>query len=97
MVAWMVSHCPSYSKREEYVRQLQQHIQVDVYGKCGTLSCPRNGTLDISSRECYEMIENKYKFFLSFENTFCNDYATEKIFSILPLNIVPIVFGWCWL
>lgn len=39
------------------------------------------------------MIENKYKFFLSFENTFCNDYVTEKLFSILLLNIVPIVFG----
>jgi len=34
IVAWMVSHCDTSSKREDYVRQLQEHIQVDIYGDC---------------------------------------------------------------
>ena len=32
--AWMVSHCKSFGKREEYVKQLQKFIDVDIYGGC---------------------------------------------------------------
>ncbi len=38
-VAWVVSHCPTHSRREDYVQELKQHIQVDVFGKCGQ-PCP---------------------------------------------------------
>lgn len=43
--AWMVSNCKALSKREVFVQKLQQELkkfdlQVDVYGKCGNLSCP---------------------------------------------------------
>ena len=30
-IAWMVSHCHTFSKREEYVRKLQEHIEVSVF------------------------------------------------------------------
>lgn len=73
-VSWMVSHCPTTSRREDYVHHLQKHIQVDIYGECGNLSCPR-GNHWISYPECYEMLERKYKFYLSFENAFCTDYG----------------------
>ncbi len=80
-VAWMVSHCDTNSRREEYARQLQKLIQVDVFGECGNISCPRNGTHWISSPECYEMIGRKYKFYLSFENSFCDDYGMQNCHS----------------
>ena len=35
LVFWLVSHCKSDNKREEYVKQLQKHINVDIYGGCG--------------------------------------------------------------
>ncbi len=35
-VAWVVSHCSTFSKREEYVYELQKHIDVDVFGNCGS-------------------------------------------------------------
>lgn len=38
-VAWVVSHCPTHSRREDYVEELKKHIDVDVYGKCGQ-PCP---------------------------------------------------------
>lgn len=39
------------------------------------------------------MLEQNYKFYLSFENSFCKDYVTEKLFNILQKNVVPIVYG----
>ena len=38
-------------------------------------------------------LESKYKFYLSFENSFCDDYVTEKFFKVLNYDIVPIVLG----
>ena len=38
-VAWIVSNCRSSSSREEYVTELKKYISVDVYGKCGNLTC----------------------------------------------------------
>ena len=35
LMVWLVSHCDTKSQREDYVAELQKHIPVDVYGKCG--------------------------------------------------------------
>jgi alpha-1,3-fucosyltransferase len=40
-----------------------------------------------------EMLDKGYKFYLSFENSLCSDYVTEKFWKILNFNIVPIVLG----
>lgn len=37
MAAWFVSHCETLSQREKLAAALQQHIEVDIYGSCGTL------------------------------------------------------------
>ena len=84
MVAILVSNC--MSERLDWVKKLQKYIQVDIYGHCGT-SCG-------SEVDCYKMIHN-YKFYLSFENSYCMDYVTEK----LPLHaigngIVPVTLSW---
>jgi alpha-1,3-fucosyltransferase len=92
-VGWMVSHCGTNGLRETYARQLGKFIPVDVYGGCGNLSCSRNHAHWLSYPECYTMLEEKYKFYLSFENSICTDYATEKFFQILKTNIVPVVYG----
>jgi len=94
LIAWFSSHCDTQSKRENYVRQMMKHAPVDVYGLCGELQCDwdeKNG--GVSTSACLEMVERDYKFHLSFENSFCNDYVTEKFFSVLQYNIVPIVRG----
>lgn len=91
LVAWMVSHCQTDSRREDYVKELKLHIGIDIYGDCGTFKCPRSW--DFTSANCYELIESKYKFYLSFENAICRDYVTEKFFEVLRRDIVPIVYG----
>ncbi|XP_035709711.1 alpha-(1,3)-fucosyltransferase 10-like isoform X2 [Folsomia candida] len=88
MVAAIVSNCDS-SDRLEYIRELQKFVGVDVFGKCGTFSCPKS-----ENDACLRKIEAEYKFFLSFENSRCEDYITEKLFdNVLQWYIVPIVRG----
>ncbi|ELT89524.1 hypothetical protein CAPTEDRAFT_88424, partial [Capitella teleta] len=39
-------------------------------------------------------IDNDYWFYLSFENSFCNEYVTEK-FTLMAkkANVIPVVLG----
>lgn len=39
------------------------------------------------------MLTDNYKFYLSFENSECSDYVTEKFYNALSQLVVPIVFG----
>ncbi|XP_068213041.1 uncharacterized protein [Palaemon carinicauda] len=89
LAAWFVSNCITSSGRETLVRTLMRWIKIDVYGKCGTYKCPR---IDGKSN-CYELLERNYKFYMSFENSLCRDYATEKVFNILRYDVVPVVYG----
>ncbi|XP_072752705.1 alpha-(1,3)-fucosyltransferase C [Anoplolepis gracilipes] len=87
LVTWFVSNCYAKSGRMEYVQELSKHIGVDIYGRCGTSSCNRNGN-------CFgDVIEPNYFFYLSFENSFCDDYVTEKLTNPLRYNVVPVVYG----
>ncbi|CAB4064491.1 E2.4.1.214 [Lepeophtheirus salmonis] len=88
-VAWFVSNCGARNGRLKYARELQKFIQVDIYGSCGSLQCPRS-----NSQSCFKMLDKDYKFYLAFENSNCKDYITEKFFvNGLSHDVVPIVMG----
>ena len=40
-VAWFVTNCHTPSQREIFVSELEKYIDVDIYGQCGELKCPR--------------------------------------------------------
>lgn len=90
IAAWFVSNCKTSINREGYVRELQKHIPVDVFGKCldNHKSCPRE-----VQGQCDKMLERDYLFYLSFENSFCPDYVTEKFHRAFETGTVPVVFG----
>ena len=90
LVAWAVSNCGH--TREIFVRKLMQYIPVDVYGACArqfgqTQACGR------FSSKCGQILK-RYKFYLSFENSFCDDYITEKYWDTpFEHDMVPVVMG----
>ena len=90
LVAWGVSHCGRL--RDGFVTKLLKYVKVDIFGSCANKfnqheSCPKG------SQECNKKLQ-RYKFYLSFENSFCIDYITEKYWdNPLSNNIVPVVMG----
>lgn len=89
LVVQFVSNCRSKSGREQIVKSLMQHMKVDVYGRCGPKSCNKL----VNQTRCYQEMNNNYKFYLSFENSVCQDYITEKFFNILQYDVIPVVLN----
>lgn len=88
LIAWVASNCITSSRREAYVKELQQHVTVDVYGKCGNLS-----TASLSVNGFRDQIAKEYMFYLAFENSDCDDYISEKFWNSLTVGMIPIVRG----
>ncbi|KAK3861268.1 hypothetical protein Pcinc_032739 [Petrolisthes cinctipes] len=89
VAAWMASHCPTESRREDLVARLSRHIPVTTVGRCGTERCGRNH-LD---HHCYTWLAASHLFYLSLENAVCQDYVTEKLWRPLQFGLVPVVYG----
>ncbi|KAK0060813.1 glycoprotein 3-alpha-L-fucosyltransferase A-like isoform X1 [Biomphalaria pfeifferi] len=94
-VAWFVSHCNTSSRREDYVRRMTSKVNVHIFGKCGNYSCGAKGYgMGGSKDACLNMLSRDYKFYLSFENSFCREYLSEKFFNLFPdTDVIPVVRG----
>ncbi|OWF36513.1 alpha-(1,3)-fucosyltransferase C-like [Mizuhopecten yessoensis] len=88
--AWFVSHRNVPSRRAEFARKLNKSINVDIYSRTGPSRCPTNAI-----QNCDQLLSEKYKFYLSFENDLCRDYVTEKCFKIYAskVDVIPVVRG----
>ncbi|XP_045620419.2 alpha-(1,3)-fucosyltransferase C [Procambarus clarkii] len=90
LAAWVVSHCGASSGRDHLFRTLKRWLPIDMYGGCGPFKC-KTGFGDPNN--CHTMLSADYKFYFAFENSLCQDYATEKFFNVLRLDMVPVVYG----
>lgn len=89
---WMASHCPTPSRREKYIKELQKYIEIDTFGTCGKRKC---GVHNPNMNECLRNFSRDYKFYFAFENSICTDYSTEKVFNLYAYNlsIIPVING----
>lgn len=88
MIAWISSNCDTIQwDRLKFVNDMKGVIQVDKYGSCGESIIPWNDDKAMRSALL------RYKFYLSLENSCCDDYITEKFWRALDVGVVPIVVG----
>ncbi len=75
-VVAMMSNCRVPSGRLDLVMELKKYITVDIYGRgqCAEYRCPGLW----QNHDCYYEFAKSYKFFLSYENSLCKQYITEK-------------------
>ena len=79
-IAWFASNCKTGNNRLQYVRELQEFMNVDIFGSCGTERCPPDDIM------CDSMLQQGYKFYLAFEDSNCRDYITAKFFQSLRFD-----------
>ncbi|OWF52962.1 Alpha-(1,3)-fucosyltransferase C [Mizuhopecten yessoensis] len=87
-IVWFVSNCKrSHSMRNEYAAKLNETIGVDIFGQCGDLKCDEKWPI------CVRKLQSIYRYYLSFENSLCRDYITEKSFKIFEslFDAIPII------
>ncbi|KAI5631540.1 glycosyltransferase family 10 (fucosyltransferase) c-term domain-containing protein [Phthorimaea operculella] len=90
--AWFAHNCDP-KERNEFVKNLQaalkrHDLSLDVYGDCGPFKCPRT-----EQEKCNSMIKRDYYFYMALENSFHEDFVSEKVLHGLLNNAIPIVFG----
>ncbi|XP_060084763.1 alpha-(1,3)-fucosyltransferase C-like [Ylistrum balloti] len=92
--AWFVGNCNTHGRRETYVKVLQKHMDVSIYGRCGNLRCKEKGRAANWGENCLHNVEKDTRYYLSFENSLCRDYMTEKAFKVFKTHsLVPVVRG----
>mgnify|MGYP001184470493 CR=1 FL=1 len=58
-------------------------------------SCPNDSRVN-PDKKCVERVLGSYYFYLSWENSICEDYVTEKFYDALRRSIVPVVLEGGW-
>lgn len=92
LIAVIVNNC-SYKYQTNYIRKLKQILgsNLDIIGgKC--LNGNETVCSDNLKNNC--KILEKYKFYLSFENSHCRQYFTEKLFwNAYAKFAIPVIMG----
>lgn len=86
MALIFMTHCVGY--RQKLINKFKEYIKVDFVGPCSSenvIDCLRH------SENCVQK-QKQYKFFLSWENSYCDGYITEKFFErSLQMGLVPVI------
>lgn len=89
-ICMMISSGVNQSRREEYIAELMQYIDIDSYGRLyNNISIDGEDKGWDSKIALYE----QYKFVIAFENSVLEDYVTEKLYDPLRAGAVPIYMG----
>lgn len=86
--AFIVSN-PSNLERLDFFKKLSSYKKIDSYGKIFKNSNIYDSKRCISNPEIYK----NYKFVICFENSYAEDYVTEKLPNVMLGNSIPIYKG----
>ncbi|KAF2883434.1 hypothetical protein ILUMI_22744 [Ignelater luminosus] len=87
LITILGSHCHAKNSRWPYVQKLRKYISLHTFGECGENKCPGYYRKDCD-------LLSRYKFYLAFENSNCNEYITEKVWwNSFGKNAIPIIMG----
>ena len=74
--------------RNKHITALERVIPLDIMGALGTV---KHKECDERASNCWDLLAQKYMFYLALENSECTDYITEKIWrNSLKAGMVPI-------
>ena len=52
-----------------------------------------NNSFTACSVDSHELLSKTYPFYLAFENSLCDDYVSERFFSSLHTDMIPVVMN----
>lgn len=82
-----VNNCLDMARRYTKVAALQQYLPIDLFGACVDVWCP--GTEEDECQETWA----RYRFVLAFEDGYCRDYITDKLWGAYRRLQIPVVSG----
>jgi hypothetical protein len=85
----IMSDC-GVSFRNDFLLHLQEYLgesRVHRFGDCGNRKLPPKPIQNAAR------VISRYKFYLSFENNIQDGYVTEKLFTVLNMQILPVYLG----
>ena len=86
---WLVSNCAP-RVRKNVAFQLAKHIDLDIGGKCSKKFKGAREIVNCPNKTCIK----DYKFYLAFENEFCDEYISDKYWlNAISMGTIPIVLG----
>ena len=89
----MLNNCGSRGGRDAVLGELGKLMTVDMFGGCSGSSGPAPIWADQFVKG-YKILDETYPFHLSFENSLCKDYVTERFWTALRTNMIPVVLNW---
>ncbi|CAJ0933814.1 unnamed protein product, partial [Mesorhabditis belari] len=93
MALWIGSNCQTVNKRAPLMEALRTvGLKLEIFGACGKRT-PKDcdGVLK-QNFDCIHEIVKEYKFYMAIENSYCEDYVTEKFFAtVMKRDSIPIV------
>ncbi|KAI3384629.1 hypothetical protein SNEBB_010829 [Seison nebaliae] len=98
-ILWTTNDCHTQSKRHLLMNYLLKHtnLKITIISRCFkphvNRTIQRRCTRRLESTEECQSFLLKHKFYLAAENSLCDHYVTEKLFSRLLLPYIPIVFN----
>jgi len=78
--------CNDKASSFQVISKLRTYLAIDMFGECYHEKCPSK----VLNSDCDELLR-KYKFYIAFESSHCQDYVTDKYWSALDREQIPIV------